>query len=33
MPEMNIVYTIETEKEDELVYFNRIRRSWMDRVG
>lgn len=33
MPEMNVVYTIETEKESELVYFNRIRRSWMDRVG
>ena len=33
MPEMNIVWTAVSEKEKEMAYFARIRRSWMDRVG
>lgn len=32
-PEMNIVFTMVTEKEDEFTYFKRLRRSWSDRVG
>jgi hypothetical protein len=33
MPEMNIVWTAASDKEEELAYFARIRRSWVDRVG
>lgn len=33
MPELNIVWTAIADKETELKYFQRIRRSWVDRVG